>query len=73
MVVGEDGIQTFKVVVVVLLLLLLLFDVFVQSAHPLIILDMWFVQICFNVRCLYIFFQFNVMDASIAYTIYKYK
>ena len=34
--VGEHGIQTFKVVVVVLLLFLLLFDVFVlTSAHPL--------------------------------------
>ena len=42
--VGKHGIQTSKVVVVVLLLFSI--DVFVlTSAHPLLILDGWFVQI----------------------------
>ena len=46
MVVGKHGIQTFKVVVVVLLLLLLSFDSFIPtSAHSLLFLDKWFVQI----------------------------
>ena len=54
MVVGKHGIQTFKVVVVVLLLLLLSFDVFVPtSAHPLLFLDKWFVQIYLNVNSIY--------------------
>ncbi len=57
MVVGEHGIQTFKVVVVVLLLLLVLllsFDVFApKSTHHLLILDKWFVQIYFNVNVVY--------------------
>ena len=47
--VGEHGIQTFEVVVVVLL-----FDVFVPtSAHPLLFLDKWVVQICLYVSFLY--------------------
>jgi hypothetical protein len=51
MMVGEHGIQTFKVVVIVLLLLLLLFDVFVPtSAHSLLFFDKWFVQIYLNVN-----------------------
>ena len=51
MVVGKHGIQTFKVMVVVVLLLLLSFNVFVPtSAHPLLPLDNWFVQIYKNVR-----------------------
>ena len=50
MVVGEQGLQTFKVVVVMLLLLLLTFDVFVlTSVHPLIFLDKQFIQIYLNV------------------------
>ena len=49
-VVGKHKIQTFEIVVVVLLLLLLLFDVFVPtSAHPLLRLDKWSVQIHLNV------------------------
>ena len=45
LVVGKHGIHTFKVVVVVLLPLLL-FDVFVPtSAHSLLFLAKWFVQI----------------------------
>ena len=49
MVVGEHGIHTFEVVVVVLLLLLS-FDIFVlTSAHPLLFVDMWFVQMYLNV------------------------
>ena len=48
---GTYEIQTFKVVVFVLLLLLLLFDVFVPtSAHPLLLLDKWFVQVYLNVH-----------------------
>ena len=44
--VGEYKIETFKVMVVVLLHLLLWFDVFVfTSAHPLLFLDKWFVQL----------------------------
>jgi len=51
MMVGKYEIQTFKVMVVVLLFLLLLFDVFVPtSAHPLLLLDKWFVQIYLNVN-----------------------
>ena len=42
MVVGERGIQSFKVV---LLLLLVSFNVFVPTrAHPLLFLNKWFVQ-----------------------------
>jgi hypothetical protein len=49
MVIGEHGIQTFKVFVVALLLLLL-FEVFVStSAHLSLFLDKWFVQTYFNV------------------------
>ena len=51
MVVGEREIQTSEVVVVVVLLLLLSFDVCVStSAHPLLLLDKWYVQIYLNVR-----------------------
>ena len=51
MVVGEYGMQTFEIMVVVLLLWLLLFDVFVPtSAHLLLFLDKWFVQIHLNVK-----------------------
>ena len=54
MVVGEHGIQTFKVVDVVLLLLLLSFDVFVPTiAHPLLFSNKWIVQIYLNVNCIY--------------------
>jgi hypothetical protein len=51
MVVGRHGIQTCEVVVVALLLLLLsLFDVFVPvSAHPLLFLEKWYVQIYLSV------------------------
>ena len=50
MVVGKHGIQTCDVVVVALLLLWLSFDVFVPtSAHLLLFLDKWFVQIYLNV------------------------
>ena len=49
MMVGEHGLQTFKVVVVVLLFLVLLFDVFCStSAHPLSFLDKFFIQIYWN-------------------------
>ena len=48
MMVGKNGTQTFEVVVVVVLLS---FDAIVPtSAHPLLFLDKWFVQIYFNVR-----------------------
>ena len=54
MVVGEHGIQTFRIVVVMLLLLLLSFDVFVPtSAHSLLFLDKWFVQIYVNANVLH--------------------
>jgi hypothetical protein len=47
--VGKHAIQTFEVVVDVLLLLLLSFDVFgPTSAHSLLFLDKWFVQIYLN-------------------------
>ena len=50
MVVGEHGMQKFKGMVIMLLLLLLLIDVLVPtSAHPLLFLDKWFVQIYLNV------------------------
>ena len=50
MVVGKHGIQTSKVAVVVLLSLLLPFDVGVPtSAHSLLFLDKWCVQIYLNV------------------------
>ena len=50
--VDKHGIQTFKIVVVVLLRLLVLFDFFVpKSAHPLLFLDRWFVEIYLNVSC----------------------
>ena len=50
LVVDENGIQTFEVVVVVLLFLLFPFDVFVlTSAHLLLFLKKWFVQIHLNV------------------------
>ena len=50
MVGGEHGIHTFQVMVDMLLLWMLLFDVLVpKSAHPLLFLDKWFVQIYFNV------------------------
>ena len=53
--VGKHGLQTFEVVVVVLLLWLLLFNIFVStSVHPLLYLDMWFVQIYLNVSCKHI-------------------
>ena len=49
MVVGEHGIQMFKVVVVVFLVLLLSFDVFVStSAHPLLFLDKWCLHVYLN-------------------------
>ena len=49
MMVGEHGLQTFKVVVVVLLFLMLLFDVFFSTnAHPLSFLDKCFIQIYLN-------------------------
>ena len=49
MVDGKHGIQTFKSVVVVLLLLLLFFDIFVPtSAHPLLFLNKWVVQLYLN-------------------------
>jgi hypothetical protein len=52
MMVGEHEIQSFEVVVVVLLFLLLLFDVLVPtSAHPLLYLDKWCVQIYLNPCC----------------------
>ena len=52
MMVGEHEMQSFELVVVVLLFLLLLFDVFVPtSAHPLLYLDNWCVQIYLNVSC----------------------
>ena len=65
MVVGEHGIQTFEVVVVVLSLLLLLsFDVFVPtSAHPLLFVDKWFVQIYLNVN-------FTVISLDVTYYIF---
>ena len=50
MMVGRHGIQTCEVVVVVLLLLFMLFDVFVPtSAHPLLFLEKWSVQIYLSV------------------------
>jgi hypothetical protein len=50
MVVGKHRIQTFEVVVGVLLLFLLSLDVFVPtSAHPLLFLDKWIVQIYLDV------------------------
>jgi hypothetical protein len=52
--VGKHRIQTFEVAVVVLLRLLLSFDGFVPtSAHLLLVLDKWFVQIYLNVSYLY--------------------
>jgi len=43
--VGEHRTQKVKVMVVMLLLLMLLFDVFVPtSAHPLLLMNKWFVQ-----------------------------
>jgi hypothetical protein len=60
MVVGEHGIQTFKVVVVVLF-------VFVPtSAYPLSFLDKQFVQIYFNVSSLHP----NLFENSCGTTIY---
>ena len=51
MVVDKHGIQTFEILVVVLLRLLKLFDVFVPtSAHPLLFLNMLFIQIYLNVN-----------------------
>ena len=48
MLVGEHGIQAFEDEVVMLLSI----DVFVPtSAHPLLILDKWFVQIYLNGSC----------------------
>jgi hypothetical protein len=45
MMVGEHRTQKVKVMVVMLLLLMLLFDVFVPtSAHPLLLMNKWFVQ-----------------------------
>lgn len=57
-IVGEHGIQTFKVVVVVLLLLLLSFDVFVPtSAHPLFFKKMIFLNISNS--------QYSITDATL--------
>ena len=51
MLLDEHETQTFKVMIVVLLLLFLLLDVFVPtSAHPLLFLDKWYVQIYFIVN-----------------------
>jgi hypothetical protein len=51
MMVTKHGIQTFKVVIVVLLLLLMPIDVFVPtSAHLLLIMHKWFVQMYLNVH-----------------------
>ena len=53
MMVGKYGIQTFKLMVVEAKLLLLSFDAFVlASAHPLLFLDEWFVQIYLDVNWL---------------------
>ena len=51
MMVGKNVIKTFEVMVVVVLLLLMLsFDVLVPtSAHPLLFLDKWLLQIYLNV------------------------
>ena len=53
MVVGEHGIQTFKVVIVVCLTFMLSFDFLSPQVHiPLLDLDNWFVHIY-----LYIYFE----------------
>ena len=45
-VVGELGIQTFKVVVIIFIFLLLSFDTISPThAHPLFFVDKWFLQI----------------------------
>ena len=50
MMIGGHDIQTFEVLIVVLFLLLFMFEIFVlTSAHPLLFLVKWFVQIYFNV------------------------
>ena len=47
--------KTYEAMVVVLFLLLLSFDVFIPtSAHPLLSLDKFFIQICLNVHSLQI-------------------
>ena len=55
MVIDKHGMQTSELVVVVLLLLLVSsFDIFVStSAHPLLFLDEWFIQIYLNVSLEY--------------------
>lgn len=50
MVVGEHGIQKFEIAVVMMLFLMMSYDVIVlTSAHPLLFLDEWLVQIYLNV------------------------